>query len=105
MILNRAYLKDKPYNGIVLHLERVMRLNGLGAPDGTTLIPLKADDAGPPEETKDEQQRGHCFHSGRYGHYKAQCKELKKDRYYENKVKSNVLNTNDPDKSKCDTCG
>ena len=31
-ILNRAYLEDKPYNDIVLHLEREMRLNGLGAP-------------------------------------------------------------------------
>ena len=29
-ILNRAYLEDKPYNDIVLHLEREMRLNGLG---------------------------------------------------------------------------
>ena len=27
-ILNRAYLEDKPYNDIVLHLEREMRLNG-----------------------------------------------------------------------------
>ena len=38
-ILNRAYLEDKPYNDIVLHLEREMRLNGLGAPDETTLVP------------------------------------------------------------------
>ena len=29
-ILNRAYLEDKPYNDIVLHLEREMRLNCLG---------------------------------------------------------------------------
>ena len=40
-ILNRAYLEDKPYNDIVLHLEREMRLNGLGAPDDVTLVPLK----------------------------------------------------------------
>ena len=32
-IHNRAYQEDKPYNDIVLHLEREMRLNGLGAPD------------------------------------------------------------------------
>ena len=36
---NRAYLEDKPYNDIVLHLEREMRFNGLGAPDETTLVP------------------------------------------------------------------
>ena len=39
-ILNRAYLEDKPYNDIVLHLEREMRLNSLGAPDEVTLVPL-----------------------------------------------------------------
>ena len=60
-ILNRAYLEDKPYNDIVLHLEE---------PAETTLIPLNAVDAAPPDETKDQQQRGRCFHCGRYGHYK-----------------------------------
>ena len=39
-ILNRAYLEDKPYNNIVLHLEREMRLNCLGAPDEVTMVPL-----------------------------------------------------------------
>ena len=40
MILNRAYLEDKPYIDIVLHLEREMRLNGLGAPDEINLVLL-----------------------------------------------------------------
>ena len=48
-IFIRAYLEEKPHNDIVLHLERVLLLNGLGAPDGTTLIPLKAVDIGTPE--------------------------------------------------------
>ena len=39
-ILNRAYLEVKPYNDTVLHLEREMRLNGLGTPDEVTLVPL-----------------------------------------------------------------
>ena len=43
-ILNMAYLEDKPYNDIVLHLERKVRLNGLGAPDETTLVPLNTVD-------------------------------------------------------------
>ena len=83
-IINRADLEDKPYNDIVLHLERKVQLNGLGAPDETTLILLNAV---PPEETKEHQQRGHCFHCDTYGHCKAQCSKLKKDRYYEHKVK------------------
>ena len=44
-ILNRAYLEDKPNNDILLHLEREMRLNGLGSPNETTLIPLNAVNA------------------------------------------------------------
>ena len=87
---------DKPYKDIVLHLEREMQLNGLGAPDETTSNPLNAVDAAPP----DQQQRGHCFHCGRYGHYKAQCRKLKKDRYYENMLKSNEIHPNGPQKPK-----
>ena len=40
-ILNRAYLHDKPYSDIVLHLQREMRVNGLGAPNKTTLVLLR----------------------------------------------------------------
>ena len=47
-IINRAYLEDKPYNDIVLHLEREMRLNGLGAPDEVNLVPLNKVEPAPP---------------------------------------------------------
>ena len=50
-ILNRAYLEDKPYNDIVLHLERETRLSGLGAPDEVTLVPLNKIE---PAQTKTE---------------------------------------------------
>ena len=104
-ILNRAYLEDKPYNDIVLHLEREMRLNGLGAPDETILVPLNTVDVAPPEPKKEPTQRGNCFHCGKYGHYKAQCRKLRKKRYYETKAQNGATNTNDPPKPKCDTCG
>ena len=52
-ILNGAYLEGKPYNDIVLHLEKEMRLNGLGAPDEVTLVPLnKIEPAQTQPETK-----------------------------------------------------
>ena len=66
-ILNRAYLEDKPYNDIVLHLEREMRLNGLGTPDETTLVPLNTVDVVPPEPKKELTHRGSCFHCGKRG--------------------------------------
>ena len=50
-ILNGAYLEDKPFNDIVLHLEREMRLNGLGAPDDVILVFLNKIE---PAQTKTE---------------------------------------------------
>ena len=55
-ILNRAYLEDKPYNDIVLRLEREMRLNGLIAPDEVTLVPLNKTE---PTQTQTETKPTH----------------------------------------------
>ena len=104
-ILNRAYLDDKPYNDIVLHLEREMRLNGLGAPDETTLVPLNTVDAAVADDKNEQQQRGYCFHCGKYGHYKAQCRRLRKDRHYATKTSTTDTKPTDTAKPKCDTCG
>ena len=81
-ILYRAYLEDKPYNDIVLHLEGEMCLKCLGAPDGTTLRPLNSVYVAPPETKKESNQGGNCFHRGKYGHYKAQSRKLRKNMYY-----------------------
>ena len=67
-ILNRAYLEDKPYKDIVLHLEREMRLNGLGPPDEVTLVPSKKREPAqtqpetkPAENTTQNIKKGYCF--------------------------------------------
>ena len=104
-ILNRAYLEDKPYNDIVLHLEREMRLHGLGAPDETTLVPHNTVDAVVTDDKKDQQQRGRCFHCGKYGHYKAQCRRLQRERYNIAKTTTKDPAQNEAPKPKCDTCG
>ena len=56
-ILNRTYLEAKPYSDIVLHLEREMRLNGLSAPDETTLFPPNTVDAVVTDDKIEQQQR------------------------------------------------
>ena len=104
-ILNRVYLEDKPYNDIVLHLEREMRINRLGAPDETTLVPLNTVDAVATEDNKEQQQRGYCFHCGNYRHYKAQCRRLRKERYYATKTSTAESKHTEAQKPKCDTCG
>ena len=80
-----------------------MCLNGLGAPDETTLLPVNSVDVAPPETKKEPNQRGNCFHSGKNGHYEAQCRKLRKDRYYEIKAPNGAINTVEPPKPKCDT--
>ena len=57
--LKRAYLEDKPYYDIVLHLEREMRLNGLGAQDEITLVPLNKIE---PAQSKNRNQTSRKQH-------------------------------------------
>ena len=82
-----------------------MRLNGLGAPDETTLVPLSTVDAEVTEDKKEQQQRGCCFHCGKYGHYKPQCRRLRKKRYYATKTGTADSNPAEAPKPKCNTCG
>ena len=87
-ILNRAYLEDKPYNDIVLHLEREMRLNGLGAPDEITLVPLNKIEPAqtkpelkPAETTAQTTKKGYCFYCNKFGHHKTECRKMKRDKW------------------------
>ena len=83
-----------------------MRLNGLGAPEETTLVPLNTVDAVVTDDKKEQQQRGYCFYCGKYGNYKPQCRRLRKDRFYAStKTNTKDSNQNEAPKPKCDTCG
>ena len=111
-ILNRAYLEDKPYNDIVLHLEREMRLNGLGAPDEVTLVPLNKIEPTPPktetkptETTTQNTTKGYCFYCNKFGHFKAECRKLKRDKWQQTRRNNGPANRTTANPLKCDTCG
>ena len=60
--LNSAYLDDKLYNDIVLHLESEMRLNGLGAPNEVTLVTLNKIETDQPRNRNKASLKKHSEH-------------------------------------------
>ena len=115
-ILNRAYLEDKPYNDIVLHLEREMRLNGLGAPDEVNLVPLsKIETAQTKSKTKPAEnttknttqntKKGYCFYSNKFGHFKAECRKLRREKWQQTRKNNGHTRKNAGSSLECDTCG
>ena len=108
-ILNRACLEDKPYNEKVLHLEREMRVNGLGAPDEVTLVPLnKIEPVQTKLETKQVEhttqntKKGYC---NKFGHYKAECRKLKRDKRMQTRKNNGKTNYSAGKLPKSDTRG
>ena len=111
-ILNRAYLEDKLYNHIVLHLEREMRLNGLGAPDEVTLVPLNKIEPAqtktepkPAETTAQTTKKGYCFYCNKFGHYKAECRKMRRDEWMQTRRNNGPSNHSAGKPPKSDTCG
>ena len=111
-ILNSAYLEDKPFNDIVLHLEKEMGLNGLGAPDEVTLVPLsKIEPAQPKTEAKPVEnntqntKKVYCFYCNKFGHFKAECRKMKKDKWHQTQKNDGQTNNSAGNTFICDTCG
>ena len=73
---NQAHLENGTYEQIVTHLERELQLNGLEASDelqiNTVSQQLTNTNADRPKQT--------CHHFKKPGHYKSQCRLLKKQR-------------------------
>ena len=110
--LNRAYLEDKPYNDRVLHLEREMRLNGLGAPDEETLEPFNKIEPAqtktepkPAETTAQTTNKGYYFYCNKFGHYKAECRKMKRDKWMQTRKNNGPTKHSASKPPKCDTCG
>ena len=86
-----------------------MRLNGLGAPDEVTLVPLNKienqskPEAKPAEKNTQNTKNGYCFYCNKFGHFKAECRKMRRNKLLQTR-KYNGPNKSAGTTLKCDTC-
>ena len=80
--INQAHLENGTYEQIVSHLERELELNGLEAPDEMQINTVIQQDT----QQNSEKPNPTCHHCKKPGHYRNQCRQLKrgKDRAQNN---------------------
>ena len=74
--INQAHLEKGTYEQIVSHLERELELNGLQAPDEMQLNTVMQQDA----QQNSEKPKPTCHHCKKSGHYRNQCRQLKREK-------------------------
>ena len=85
--INQAHLENGTHEQIVSHLERELELNGLEAPD-EMLINTVTQQA--PQQNSNKP-RPTCHHCKKPGHYKNQCRQLKREK---NQSRNNINSAN-----------
>ena len=80
--INQAHLENGTYEQIVSHLERELELNGLEAPDEMQLNTVMQQDT-----QNSEKPKPTCHHCKKPGHYRNQCRQLKREK---DKVQNNT---------------
>ena len=74
--INHAHLEKGIYEQTVSHLERELELNGLEAPDEMQLITVMQQDT----QQNSEKPKPTCHHCKKPGHYRNQCRQLKREK-------------------------
>ena len=74
--INQAHSETGTYEQIVTHLERELELNGLEAPDELPINNVSQQ----PTSTNADRPKPTCHHCKKPGHYRNQCRLLKKQR-------------------------
>ena len=74
--INQAHLENGTYEQIVSHLERELELNGLEAPDE---MPINTVTQQAPQQNSNKP-RPTCHHCKKPGHYRIQCRQLKREK-------------------------
>ena len=87
--INQAHLGNGTYEQIVTHLERELKLNGLEAPDELQINTVSQQST----NTNADRSKPTCHHSKK-GHYRNQCRLLKKQREQTENLQNNPGNKN-----------
>ena len=87
---NQAHLENGTYEQIVTHLERELELNGLEAPDELPINNVIHQ----PTKTNANRPKPTCHHCKKPGHYRNQCRLLKKEREQTENNQDNPGNKN-----------
>ena len=74
--INQAHSENGTYEQIVSHLERELELNGLEAPDA---MPINTVTQQAPQQNSNKP-RPTCHHCKKPGHYRNQCRQLKREK-------------------------
>ena len=88
--INQAHLENGTYEQIVTHLERELELNGLEAPDELPINNVSQQ----PRNTNADRPKPTCHHCKKPGHYRNQCRLLKKQREQTENNQNNPRNKN-----------
>ena len=87
---NQAHLENGTYEQIVTHLERELELNGLEASDELPINNVSQQ----PTNTNADRPKPTCHHCKKPGHYRNQCRLLKKQREQTENNQNNPGNKN-----------
>ena len=88
--INQAHLESDTYEQIVTHLERELGLNGLEAPDKLQINTVSQQ----PTNTNADRPKPTCHHCKKSGHYRNQCRLLKKQQEQTENNRNNPGNKN-----------
>ena len=88
--MNQAHLENGTYEQIVTHLERELELNGLEAPDELPINNVSQQ----PTNSNADRHKPTCYHCKKPGHYRNQCRLLKKQREQTENNQNNPGNKN-----------
>ena len=88
--INQAHLENGTYEQIVTHLERELELNGLQAPDELQIITVSQNTV----NANADRTKPTCHYCKKPGHYRNQCRLLKKQREQTDDNQNNPGNKN-----------